>query len=543
MRRIDAEYQASDQLVRTESAKHRQAVASVISWVSVALLFVVVAVEITDILAIPVGSLVAPAAVLGAALGFGAQRIVQDLLSGFFIITEKQYGFGDLVALTVAGIDAPAEGTVEDVTLRVTKLRSTEGEMFTIPNGQIVKTLNLSKDWARAVIDIPVPTSADLNLVHDVLHDVSEKAMEDPSLQALLLDKPQMMGVESIELDTVNLRMVARTLPGKQFEVGRRIRVLVVRALRRAGIVSPPTARPRWSRPSCTRRPQAAPRKRPRGRRSRRHDQLAEGQVRPHAGLDDCAHRRVRRAVLGARGIPVRAPGPGGARACGRPAWLRPGPELHLGAAHERAAAQGAHHHDHHDEPDGHHDDEPHVTDGDHPDDDRGGSRRSRAEAADDADDCHADSGDHHADLARPDTDDDNSGKLGLRSSPATLACRVDVLPRLAPGIPTPPNYVCGRRAELRFTVRRPASAEVSPCCHRPPGGDVACNDHVGIAPPCGTGFALDHRLALAVFERYVPPVSRHPRNLTATTDKSPKGEAAFVPPAKARGVRAASVR
>jgi moderate conductance mechanosensitive channel len=239
VRRIDAEYQESDQLVRTESAKHRQAVASVISWVTVALLFVIVIVQVTSILAIPVGSLVAPAAVLGAALGFGAQRVVQDLLSGFFIITEKQYGFGDLVSLTVAGINSPAEGTVEDVTLRVTKLRSTEGEMFTIPNGQIVKTVNLSKDWARAVIDIPVPTSADLNLVNDVLHGVAENAMEDPSLKALLLDAPQLMGVESIELDTVNLRMVARTLPGKQFEVGRRIRVLVVRALRRAGVASP----------------------------------------------------------------------------------------------------------------------------------------------------------------------------------------------------------------------------------------------------------------------------------------------------------------
>ena len=165
--------------MRTESAKHRQAVASVISWVSIAILFVVVIIEITTILAIPVGSLVAPAAVLGAALGFGAQRIVQDLLAGFFIITEKQYGFGDLVSLTVAGIADPAEGTVEDVTLRVTKLRSTEGEVFTIPNGQIVKTMNLSKDWARAVIDIPVPTSADLNQVNDVLHGVSETAMED----------------------------------------------------------------------------------------------------------------------------------------------------------------------------------------------------------------------------------------------------------------------------------------------------------------------------------------------------------------------------
>jgi small conductance mechanosensitive channel len=237
-RRIDAEYQESDQLVRSESAKHRQAVASVISWVSVALLFIMVAVQITDILAIPIGSLVAPAAVIGAALGFGAQRVVQDLLSGFFIITEKQYGFGDLVALTVAGIAQPAEGTVEDVTLRVTKLRSSEGEMFTIPNGQIVKTVNLSKDWARAVIDIPVPTSADLNVVNDVLHDLAQKAVDDPELKDLLLDAPQLMGVESIELDTVNLRMVARTLPGKQFEVGRRLRVLVIRALRRAGIVS-----------------------------------------------------------------------------------------------------------------------------------------------------------------------------------------------------------------------------------------------------------------------------------------------------------------
>ncbi|WP_319448583.1 MULTISPECIES: mechanosensitive ion channel family protein [unclassified Mycobacterium] len=238
-RRIDAQYQESDQLVRSESTKHRQAVASVISWVSIAVLLVIVLVEITDIIAIPVGSLVAPAAVLGAALGFGAQRIVQDLLSGFFIITEKQYGFGDLVSLTVAGIALPAEGTVEDVTLRVTKLRSSEGEVFTIPNGQIVKTVNQSKDWARAVVDIPVPTTADLNKVNDVLHQVCDSAMEDKQMSALLLDAPQLMGVESIELDTVNLRMVARTLPGKQFEVGRRLRVQVVRALRRAGIVAP----------------------------------------------------------------------------------------------------------------------------------------------------------------------------------------------------------------------------------------------------------------------------------------------------------------
>ncbi|MEE6165857.1 MULTISPECIES: mechanosensitive ion channel family protein [unclassified Mycolicibacterium] len=238
VRRIDAEYEESDQLVRSESAKHRQAVASVISWVSVAMLFVVVLVEVSDVLAVPIVSLAAPATVIGAALGFGAQRIVQDLLAGFFIITEKQYGFGDLVRLTIAAANE-AEGTVEDVTLRVTKLRSSEGEMYTVPNGQIVKSLNLSKDWARSVVDIPVPASADLNAVNDVLHEVADKAADDEELSKLLLDKPQLMGVESIGLDTVNLRMVARTLPGKQFEVGRRLRVRVVRALRRAGVVTP----------------------------------------------------------------------------------------------------------------------------------------------------------------------------------------------------------------------------------------------------------------------------------------------------------------
>jgi small conductance mechanosensitive channel len=227
----------SDAVLRPESVKHRRAVASVISSVAIAVLYVVVAVDIANQLGLPIGSLVAPAAVLGAAFGFGAQRIVQDLLSGFFIITEKQYGFGDLVALTVtAGGDA--RGTVEDVTLRVTKLRTSDGEVFTVPNGQIVKSLNLSKDWARAVVDVPVSADVDINRVNDALRDVSEAAMRDDGLPNLLLDEPQLMGVESIEKDTVNLRVVARTLPGKQFEVGRRLRALIVSNLRRAGVAN-----------------------------------------------------------------------------------------------------------------------------------------------------------------------------------------------------------------------------------------------------------------------------------------------------------------
>ncbi|WP_144205819.1 mechanosensitive ion channel family protein [Mycobacterium tilburgii] len=236
-RQLDVGFAESDALVRSEATKHRQAVASVISWVSVVIIGIWVMLQIADILQFSAGGLVAPATVVGAALGFGAQQLVRDLLSGFFILVEKQYGFGDLVTLTVVSA-TEASGTVEKVTLRVTRLRSPDGEVVTIPNGQIVKVVNLSKDWARAVVDIPVSTNADLNWVNEVLHQECDRAMDNPVLGELLLDPPTVMGVESIEIDTVTLRVVARTLPGKQFEVGRQLRVLAIRALARVGIVT-----------------------------------------------------------------------------------------------------------------------------------------------------------------------------------------------------------------------------------------------------------------------------------------------------------------
>ncbi|OBF14240.1 mechanosensitive ion channel protein MscS [Mycobacterium sp. ACS4054] len=236
-RQLNLGFAESDALVRSEATKHRQAMASVISWVSVVLIGIWVMMQIASVLQFSVGGLVAPATVVGAALGFGAQQLVRDLLSGFFILAERQYGFGDLVTLTVVS-STEASGTVENVTLRVTRLRSPDGEVLTIPNGQIVKVVNLSKDWARAVVDIPVSTSADLNRVNEVLHQECDRAMDNPGLGELLLDAPTVMGVESIEVDTVTLRLVARTLPGKQFEAGRQLRVLVIRALARVGIVT-----------------------------------------------------------------------------------------------------------------------------------------------------------------------------------------------------------------------------------------------------------------------------------------------------------------
>ncbi|SFF22798.1 mechanosensitive ion channel family protein [Blastococcus tunisiensis] len=237
--RIDARYTGGDALVRTEAAKHRHSLTQVLTWAAVVLIYSIAVFFVLDRLGVPITGLVAPATVLGVGLGFGAQRIVGDVLAGFFIITERQYGFGDVVAIQVLGGMEPAAGTVEDVTLRITRVRSADGEVLTVPNGQIVKVTNLSRDWARAVVDVPVPTSVDINRVNEVLREVGREAFRDPALRPLLLDPPSVMGVESLDLEQVNVRVVARTLPGKQFEVGRDLRARVVQAFRSQGMKVP----------------------------------------------------------------------------------------------------------------------------------------------------------------------------------------------------------------------------------------------------------------------------------------------------------------
>ncbi|MGY1834883.1 mechanosensitive ion channel family protein [Blastococcus sp. SYSU DS0510] len=243
--RIDRNSTGGDALVRSEAAKHRHSLTQVLTWALVVLIYSISVFFILDRLGIPVTGLVAPATVLGVGLGFGAQRIVGDVLAGFFIITERQYGFGDVVSIQVVGGGDPANGTVEDVTLRVTRMRSPDGEVVTIPNGQIVKVINLSRDWARAVVDVPLPTTVDVNRANEVLRGVGREAFRDPAMRPLLLDPPTVMGVETLGLDEVNVRVVARTLPGKQFEVGRDLRARIVQAFRSQGMqVPPPTAAP-----------------------------------------------------------------------------------------------------------------------------------------------------------------------------------------------------------------------------------------------------------------------------------------------------------
>jgi moderate conductance mechanosensitive channel len=237
--RIDANAHESDALVRSEAAKHRHALAQVLTWTALVAVYCVTGVQIAERLGVSTTSLVAPAAVVGVALGFGAQRLVQDLLAGFFIITERQYGFGDLISIAIPGIPGGVIGTVEDVTLRVTKVRTPNGEVIITPNGQIVQLTNMSRDWARAVVDVPVPLGVDVARVSEILRQVCREAYADDELRPQLLDAPSVMGVQSIEVDKIQVRVVARTLPGRQFQVGLALRGRIAAALRREGIHVP----------------------------------------------------------------------------------------------------------------------------------------------------------------------------------------------------------------------------------------------------------------------------------------------------------------
>jgi len=236
MTHIDAHASEADELVRSEAAKHRHVVAQVVTWTALAVLYIVTAVLIIQQLGVPLAGLVAPTALLSAALGFGLQRFVQDIGAGLFITGERQYGFGDVIRIAVTGVTQPVTGTVEDVTLRVTRIRSVSGEVITTPNGQIVQVTNLSRDWARAVIDVPVPSYVDVSHVTNLLHRVGEDAYNDERLRKMMLDPPTVMGIEKIEVDTFSVRMVARTLPGVQFDVGRELRARVASAFRFEGI-------------------------------------------------------------------------------------------------------------------------------------------------------------------------------------------------------------------------------------------------------------------------------------------------------------------
>ncbi|HEX4777180.1 MAG TPA: mechanosensitive ion channel family protein [Acidimicrobiia bacterium] len=222
--------------VASERNKRYRALVQAADLGVVALVYFVAALLILDKFGLPLTSLVAPATVAGVAIGFGAQQIVGDVLAGFFLLTEHQFGVGDVVQLAQPGQTAGVRGTVEELTLRVTKLRTAQGELIFLPNSALRQVTNLSREWSRVVIDVPIPVDQDLDAATKVVRDAAESVCEDPAWRDAILGEPVVAGVESIEVDHLQLRLVARTLPGKQFDVARVLRLRIARALQHVGV-------------------------------------------------------------------------------------------------------------------------------------------------------------------------------------------------------------------------------------------------------------------------------------------------------------------
>jgi small-conductance mechanosensitive channel len=193
-------------------------------------IFAIAGVDILSDLGINLAPLLASAGVVGIAIGFGAQNLVRDYLSGIFMLLEDQYGVGDAVTL------GDATGTVENVTLRVTRLRDTNGVLWHIRNGSIEQVGNESQGWARAVIDYPVPYETDLATITRILSEAAQAMSDEPAWRAVMLDEPEVWGAQKVTSDQVTMRIVVKTAPLRQWGVEREMRVRLHAALDAAGI-------------------------------------------------------------------------------------------------------------------------------------------------------------------------------------------------------------------------------------------------------------------------------------------------------------------
>jgi small-conductance mechanosensitive channel len=180
--------------------------------------FTVFAITAIAELGYPVEPLLASAGVVGVALGFGAQSLVKDFLSGIFMIFEDQYGVGDVVDLGEAG------GTVEAVGLRVTRVRDVEGTVWYVRNGEIARVGNQSQNWARTVLDIPVALDQDLTRAQDVLRDVAHDLWDDEDYRQLVIEEPEVWGIQDLTPNWAVIRVTMKTAPLEQWAVAREMR-------------------------------------------------------------------------------------------------------------------------------------------------------------------------------------------------------------------------------------------------------------------------------------------------------------------------------
>ncbi|MFE5757203.1 mechanosensitive ion channel family protein [Streptomyces massasporeus] len=218
-------------LVNVERRRQRsQAIGSVLRSVASFLIIGTAALMILGTFQINLAPLLASAGVAGVAIGFGARNLVTDFLSGVFMILEDQYGVGDTID---AGV---ASGEVIEVGLRVTKLRGDGGEIWYVRNGEVKRIGNLSQGWATANVDVTVHAGEDLDKVKATLDEVAEKMSAEEPWNELLWGPIEVLGLDSVLLDSMVVRVTAKTMPGKSLTVERELRWRVKRAFDAANI-------------------------------------------------------------------------------------------------------------------------------------------------------------------------------------------------------------------------------------------------------------------------------------------------------------------
>nr|WP_237548959.1 mechanosensitive ion channel family protein [Streptomyces sp. SID4950] len=218
-------------LVNVERRRQRsQAIGSVLRSVASFLILGTAALMIMSTFRIDLAPLLASAGVAGVAIGFGARNLVTDFLSGVFMILEDQYGVGDTID---AGV---ASGEVIEVGLRVTKLRGDHGEIWYVRNGEVKRIGNLSQGWATAGVDVTVRASEDLDKVRRTLDEVAEQMTKAEPWNELLWGPIEVLGLDSVLLDSMVVRVTAKTMPGKALTVERELRWRIKRAFDAADI-------------------------------------------------------------------------------------------------------------------------------------------------------------------------------------------------------------------------------------------------------------------------------------------------------------------
>ncbi|MGC5015262.1 mechanosensitive ion channel family protein [Streptosporangium sp. DT93] len=219
-----------DAIMAERRRQRSETMGSVLKHVASVIILGTAVLTVLERLTVPIAPLLTSVGIVGVAIGFGAQELVKDFIAGMFMLLEDQYGVGDV-------IDAGAAvGTVEAVTLRITRLRDADGRVWYVRNGTITRVGNESQGWSRATVDVPVAYASDVPAVRELLRATVEEMWDEPDFRSVIVEEPQVWGIEQISDTAVIFRISAKTLPSKQAEIARELRIRVKAALDRASI-------------------------------------------------------------------------------------------------------------------------------------------------------------------------------------------------------------------------------------------------------------------------------------------------------------------